>query len=185
MPEQGYIKDKLDLKFLFLYVLSNLDMPVGFHDLLEMVRFDEGISYMDCSDAYYELCATGHVAEEGGGAAITGLGREALSAYSNRLPSSVRREAQRSVLRTVSRLRRDAQIACDTREEGDHLKTALSLHDGRDELLRIEMLVVNRAQAAILEGNFKAQAELIYNAVLDILLRDYGAEEKNRVFREE
>jgi len=186
MPETGYIRDELDLKFLFLYVLSNAGGPVSFDDLLEMVAIDEVANYMECADAYYGLVESGHVEETGGKAAISQRGRDALKAYDNRLPSSVRRKAQQSVMKTAARMRREACVACETKVRGRHLVTSMSMSDGDDEMMRLELFVVNRSQAALLEGNFKANAERIYNAVLDALLKDYTVEdEKPTSFREE
>jgi len=186
MPDTGYIRDELDLKFLLLYVLSNVAEPVAFDDLMDMARIDENSGYMEYADAYYGLIDSGHAEMAENKAVISKKGRDALKIYDNRLPSSVRRKAQQSILKTVARIKREACIMCETAEKDKHLVTSLRLCDGEDELMRLDMLVVNMPQAAALEGNFRANAERIYNAVLDALLKDYGAEDNTpKVFKEE
>ena len=59
MPEQGYIRDKLDLMFLILFVLNSINRPVGFDDILEMALLDESIGYFECSEAFYEMVERG------------------------------------------------------------------------------------------------------------------------------
>ncbi len=187
MAETGFVRDKLDIKFLLLFVLANLEVSAGFDDIVEMALIEDSISYMDCADAYYELKESGHLEETENGVVITEKGREALEAYGNRLPSSVRRKAQRSVLRTMARLRRDAAVSVETAEKDEKtLVTSMRMSDGHDEILRIDMLVVNRAQAIMLEKNFRKNAGQIYNAVLEALLKDYEeADPKPVKFRED
>jgi hypothetical protein len=187
LAETGFVRDKLDIKFLLLFVLANLEVSAGFDDIMEMALIEDTISYLDCADAYYELKESGHLEESENGVVITAKGREALEAYGNRLPSSVRRQAQRSVLRTMARLRQDAAVTVETTQKDDKtLITSMKMSDGRDEIIRIDMLVVNRAQAVMLEKNFRKNAGVIYNAVLETLLKEYEeADPKPEKFRDE
>lgn len=182
MPEQGYIRDKLDLMFLILFVLNSINRPVGFDDILEMALLDESIGYFECSEAFYEMVERGHIEHLDEGYVISKRGKDVLVSYDNRLPSSVRRHAQRAVLKTAARLRREACISCETVQNGpDNYTCSMRLSDGMDEILRLDMLVVNRAQASMLENNLRNNADEIYNAVLAALLKDYSegkAEEK-------
>jgi len=172
MSETGYIRDELDLKFLILTVLSSLNAPVGFYDLVDTVMIGEAPTLLECADACYSLLDSGHAAEVPGGIVLSEKGREALAAYGNRLPASVRREAQKSALRAMARLRRDALIKCETVEKNGALMTELSISDGIGKIMSLEMLVATASQAALLESNFKANAEAIYNSVLETLLRE-------------
>jgi hypothetical protein len=91
------------------------------------------------------------------------------------------------VLRTMARLRQDAAVTVETTQKDDKtLITSMKMSDGRDEIIRIDMLVVNRAQAVMLEKNFRKNAGVIYNAVLETLLKEYEeADPKPEKFRDE
>lgn len=177
MPGNGYIRDKLDIKFLILFVMSEIDRPVGADDILDTVFVDEAMGYFDTSEAFYEMEESGHINKFPEGYMISEKGKAALDAYSDRLPPSVKRKAQQAVLKTMARLKRENSISCSTDErDPGNLVTTMRINDGKDELLRVDMLVVNRQQAALLENNFRNNPEKIYNAIINALLRDYKNE---------
>lgn len=176
MGELGYIRDKLDVKYLILFVLSCLDISVSFDDVAEMAMIDNAMTYFDVSDAFYEMVDSGHVKEEESGKyRITERGRTVLNGYERRLPASVRRDAQRAVMKTVARLKRDALISTSTREisENNYVVT-LKMSDSVGEIISLDLMVVNKRLATLLEGNFRANAEVIYNEILNAVMHDYS-----------
>lgn len=175
MGELGYIRDKLDVKYLILFVMSCLDIQVTFDDVAEMAMIDNAMTYFDVSDAFYEMVESGHVEADGNYYHITERGRQVLTGYERRLPASVRRDAQKAVMKTVARLKRDAMISTSTKEVGpDNFVVTLKMSDGVGELISLDMMVVNKRLALLLEGNFKANAEVIYNEILNAVMRDYS-----------
>lgn len=175
MGELGYIRDKLDVKFLILFVLSCLDIEVRFDDVAEMAMIDNAMTYFDVSDAFYEMVESGHVEANGERYRITERGRQVLTGYERRLPASVRRDAQKAVMKTVARLKRDAMISTSTKEVSENnFVVTLKMSDSVGELISLDMMVVNKRLALLLEGNFKANAEVIYNEILNAVMRDYS-----------
>jgi hypothetical protein len=173
--ELGYIRDKLDVKFLILFVMSCLDIEVTFDDVAEMAMIDNAMTYFDVSDAFYEMVESGHVEANGDLYRITERGRQVLTGYERRLPASVRRDAQKAVMKTVARLKRNALISTSTKEVGDkNFVVTLKMSDSVGELISLDMMVVNKRLALLLEGNFKANAEVIYNEILNAVMRDYS-----------
>ena len=78
-------------------------------------------------------------------------------------------------MKTVARLKRDAMISTSTKEVGpDNFVVTLKMSDGVGELISLDMMVVNKRLALLLEGNFKANAEVIYNEILNAVMRDYS-----------
>jgi hypothetical protein len=174
MGELGYIRDKLDVKYLILFVMSCLDIQVTFDDVAEMAMIDNAMTYFDVSDAFYEMVESGHVEADGNYYSITERGRQVLTGYERRLPASVRRDAQKAVMKTVARLKRNALISTSTKEVGpDNVVVTLKMSDSVGELISLDMMVVNKRLALLLEGNFKANAEVIYNEILNAVMRDY------------
>jgi predicted MarR family transcription regulator len=178
MSNSGYIRDKLDIKFLILFILKHLDRPASFADITEMAMVDNGFGFFELSEAFHEMVASGHITEKAEGDtllySITEHGRETSELYLTRLPSSVRAAAQRAVIKVMARMRRDACIETSTETLSEnHLVTTLSMSDGMDSLIKLELLTVNSEQAALLEANFKKNAEAIYNAIIAAMLKDY------------
>ncbi len=179
MADYGFIREKIDIKFLILFVMSNLECAVSFDDVVEMAMVDSAMNYFDVSDAFYEMVDSGHVAQvDEFRFVITEKGRGVLPGYEMRLPASVRRDAQKAIMRTVARLKRESMITVYTEKEpSGQLMTTLKMCDDKGEIMRLSLLVVNPKLGTILETNFKANAELIYNGVLNAVLRDYSAGE--------
>ena len=63
----AFIQDKLEIKFLILYIVSRLTEPVDGADLQDMTMCDEGIDYFDYAECLGDLVKTEHlrVTEDG------------------------------------------------------------------------------------------------------------------------
>ncbi|MBQ8898611.1 MAG: DUF4364 family protein [Clostridia bacterium] len=178
----GYIRDKLDLKYLLLFVLSSVNEPLGMDDVIEAALTDGAIAYFDASDAFYELVESGHILQKGddGGNAlyvISERGRGIINSSEKRLPQSVRRDAQKAALTASAKRKRDSLISTETvpREDGT-FTTRLGMRDDDGDIIRMELMVVSRSQGQLIESNFRANAESIYGEVLNAILKDYDGD---------
>ena len=177
MDGHGFIKDKLDIKFLILFILKQLDGSASFADITEMAMIDSGFGFFELSEAFYELVTSGHISENKGNPlplySITDSGRETSELYLSRLPASVRQAAQRTMLGVLSRSRRDAQILASTKPVADNqFSTTLSLSDGMDEIMNLKLLTLNPEQSAMIENAFRKNAEAVYNAIITALFKE-------------
>ena len=182
MPRYGFIREKSEIKYLILYAMTYLPIPVDETALIDICLIDDAFGSLEFAEAFHELVDTGHVLREeretGAVFAITDKGRNAAEVFELQIPFSVRERAQRSALRVVRELRRSAGIVTSTEKLAENnYRVHLSLKDDRDEIISISMMVVNEHQASMLEGNFKRNAEKIYNGILNELLRDYSPDE--------
>ena len=127
MPEQGYIRDKLDLMFLILFVLNSINRPVGFDDILEMALLDESIGYFECSRRFMRWLSAGI------SSILTGvcyLKRQGCAGVL-RQPAALQRApaCQRAVLKT-SAAEAEACISCETVQNGpDNYTCSMRLSD--------------------------------------------------------
>ena len=71
----GFIHDKLDIKFLILYLMARVAGPVDFTTLADLTFCDDGVEYFDFAESVAELVSTGHLAVEGDLYTITDKGR--------------------------------------------------------------------------------------------------------------
>ena len=73
----------------------------------------------------------------------------------------------------MQKLRRDAAILTRVEELSEHdLLVTMTMKD----VFSIQMNVVNRAQASLLERNFRGNAEKIYQVLLGAVTDDYKKE---------
>ena len=147
MARYGFIHDKLDIKFLVLYLTARLAGPVDFATLTDLTMCDAGVDYFDFAEAVSELVKTGHLALEDGCYSITEKGR------------------------------RDAQVRGEVLERDEGGFTArLTLDDESGNLLSVELFSPVREQAERLCENFKSRPERFYNAVLEALMEQGDGE---------
>lgn len=179
MARYGFIKTKEDVKFLILYALCYLPEPATFEVLLDVCTWcDDGFTWFDFKEAFDELVSTGHITVADPCAdttyEISDKGHEALSAFSHRLPYTVREAAQRSALRVVRQAHRDAVILAHSEQvrPDDFL-----VHMGIDEVFSLEMHASSPDQASLLEKTFRAHAEEIYQALLHAMTKDYTSKD--------
>ena len=180
MARYGFIHSKEDIKFLVLFAMELLPFPVDFSTVVDLTTWcDEGFGYFELSEAFYEMLPTGHIEESRPDGepvyAITEKGRETVRVFEKNIPFPVREAAQRSAIRVVRQIRRDAAIRTAVTERADN---DLTVRLEMDQVFAIDMCVVSRAQASMLERTFKANAETIYQALLSALTANYEAEKE-------
>lgn len=183
MARHGFIHSKEDIKFLVLFAMDLLPFPVSFSTVIDLTTWcDEGFGYFELSEAFYEMVPTGHIAEIPGepepAYQITAKGREATRVFEKQLPYPVREAAQRSALRVVRQIRRDAAIHTAVTERSP---SDLTVRMEMEQVFAIEMDVVSRAQAAMLERTFKNNAEAVYQTLLSAMTADYETEKEDEI----
>ena len=61
MARMGFIQDKLEIKFLLLYIASRLIEPVPFEAMQELAMIDDGVDFFDFSECMNDLVTSGHL----------------------------------------------------------------------------------------------------------------------------
>ena len=178
MARVGFIHDKLDIKFLILYIMSRVAAPIDMPTLADLTMCDEGVDYFDVAEAAAELVSTEHLLLEDERYSITEKGRKNGAICESSLPYSVRVKCDKNVTKLNSRLRRDAQVRSERIPRNDGTFTLrLALDDEHGNLLTVDMLAATEQQCDRLSEQFKAHPEQIYNGILDVLLTDYEEKE--------
>ena len=92
MAPKGFIQDKLEIKFLILYLAARVIEPVPFDTMLDLTLCDDAIDYFDFSDCLADLVRTENltVDEKSGFYSITEKGRRNSEICETSLPYSIR-----------------------------------------------------------------------------------------------
>ena len=167
MPRFGFIHDKLDIKFLILYIMARVAAPIALPTLTDLTLCDEGVDYFDFAEAVAELVDTDHLTHADDRYAITEKGKRNGGICESSLPYSVRVKCDKNVARLNGPLRRD---------DGTY-PLRLALDDEHGNLLTLELLAATEQQANRLADQFKTHPEQVYNGVLDVLLTDFDEKE--------
>ena len=177
MVRYGFITTKEEIKFLVLFAMDLLPFPVSFSTIVDLTTWcDEGFGYFELSEAFYEMVPTVEIPDEGETlSAIPEKGREATRIFEKQLPYPVREAAQRSALRVVRQIRRDAGIHTAVTEHGPN---DLTVRMEMEQVFAVEMNVVSHGQAALLERTFKENAEAVYQTLLTAMTKNYANEKE-------
>lgn len=166
----GFIRDKLDIKILILYILEKLPAPVDGLVLADLVLFDGGFNWFDYSQCLADLVQTEHVVEQDGSYEITDKGRRNVGYVGSSLPYSVRAKADRLATPVAAALRRQSMIetASEPSSNGGYT-VSLRMSDGVGEIISMHLAVPDETQAKAIEGKFRKDAEDIFNKIITML----------------
>ena len=171
MNDFGFISDKLEIKFLILYIASRVMGPAPFEVLQELSMCDGGVDYFGFSECLADLVRTEHLrVDQDGLYVITEKGRRNSAICESSLPYSVRMQVERNLVGYNEQLKRKALVGAqmEQRDKGGYTVT-LSLRDELDELMSLSLLVTREDMALELQRRFRANAEEIHSKILDCL----------------
>lgn len=174
MARFGFIHDKLDVKFLILYLMARVVAPIDFATLTDLTMCDDGVDYFQFAESVAELVDTEHLVLEDHHYAITDKGRRNGGICESSLPYSVRVKCDKNLAWLNARLRRSAQVRAEIlpRPDDNAFTLRLALDDDHGNLLTIELLTASETQAGHLAERFRAHPDQVYNGVLNVLLAD-------------
>lgn len=173
MGPNGFLHDKLDIKFLILYLSARLIEPVEIDVLTDLALCDEGVDYFSFSECLNELVESGHIQKTAGGLySITPKGARNSEICESSLPYSVRRQADQSISVYNQKLKRKSQVRSSVRPRPNGTYTVtLSLNDDVDNVMTLDLMVAQEDIAKQLAEHFSIHAEGVYNDILDALLK--------------
>lgn len=176
----GFIHDKLEIKFLILYIAARIAEPVPFDMMLELTLCDDGIDYFDFSDCLADLVRTEHLRlNEDGLYAITEKGRRNSEICESNLPISVRTRCDKSLSDCNRKLCRKSQVKASIapRENGTYTVN-LSLSDDMGSVMDLSLMMVREDIAKQVAKRFRGSPERLYGQIVNLLLSD-GQDEKS------
>lgn len=173
MAEFGFISDKLEIKFLILYIAARLAGPAPFEMLqdLSTCDADAGVDYFDFSECLADLVRTEHLTlDKEGLYTITDKGRRNSAICESSLPYSVRMTVEKNLPARNEQLKRRNLVgaAMEPRAQGG-FTVKLSLSDEKDNLMKLDLMVTREDIGKEIQKNFKAHAEEIYSTLLSAL----------------
>lgn len=174
MPRVGFIQDKLEIKFLILYVAARLIGPAPFEGFQELCMCDEGVDFFEFSECLSDLVRSEHLTlSDDGLYTVTDKGRRNGEIWESSLPYSVRLRVDQNLDAYNQLLRRQAQIRTQVAPRGNGTFTVkLLLCDEQDSpILDLSLMVPQEGMANELAARFKKNAEQMYTDVIGALFR--------------
>lgn len=167
----GFVQSEMDLKVLILYILRRLPEAASWEELTDTTLLtDSGIGYFDFSECVADLVRTEHIEKSEAGYTVTEKGRQNGEAMESSLSYSVRVRADKAAaaLSEVQRRRGMIRATHELRSRGG-FTVHLSMSDGVGPILDLQLLTGDEKQTAKIEGNFKKNAEKLYQKMIKLL----------------
>ena len=172
--DAAFIHDKLEIKFLILYIAARVVEPVPFDTMLDLTLCDDAIDYFDFSDCLADLVRTEHLTlSQDGLYAITEKGLKNSQICETSLPYSVRLRCDKNLADCNRKLRRKSQVRASTvRRENGTFTVTLSLSDDMGSVMDLDLMVIREDMARQLEKRFLDAPERMYSEIMRVLLSD-------------
>lgn len=170
----GFIQDKLEIKFLILYIAARVIEPVPFDTILDLTLCDDAIDYFDFSECLADLVRTDHLTLSNGGLyALTEKGRRNSAICESSLPLSVRKHCDKNLEEWNRKLRRQRQVKASTERRPNGTYTVrLSLNDDKGGLMDLRLMMVDQTQAKAVAKRFQQTPEALYGQIVQLLLAE-------------
>ena len=180
LDNYGFIRQKIDIKILILYILKKLPSPVSQNMLTELTLIDNATNYFDYIECLTELEEKDLIiTTEEDKYSITPKGIRTVSEMESSLPYTIRLKASSGAERAAKILAREAMIRTSRKEKAEGgFQVSLSLSDGMGEMMHLDILAGSEQQAKEMEKRFRKNAESLYLRIAGILTEDPVEERK-------
>ena len=171
LDNYGFIRQKIDIKVLILYILEKLPAPVNQNMLTELTLIDNATNYFDYIECLTELEQKDLIiTTEEDKYSITPKGIRTAAEMESSLPYTIRLKASSGAERAAKILAREAMIKASHKEKPEGgVTVSLSLSDGLGEVMHLDILAGNEQQAKEMEKRFRKNAESLYLRIAGIL----------------
>ena len=167
----GFIRDKLEIKFLILYIAARVIEPLPLEGMQELTMCDDGIDYFAFSECLNDLVRTEHLRlTEQQTYCITPKGIKNSEICQASLPYSIRVRTDRNVAAYNQKLLRRSQVRSrvEPGESGTYT-VELSLNDDLSNVMSLQLLVATQEMAQDLADRFQKNPEEVYSRLLTAL----------------
>ena len=174
MEGRGFIHDKLEIKFLILYIAARVIEPIPFDTMLDLTMCDDGVDYFDFSECLNDLVKTEHLTlSEEGLYAITDKGLRNSRICESSLPYSVRLQCDKNLATCNRKLRRKSQVRSSWEKRPNGTYTVhMALDDDTGSIMDLKVMALQEEMAVMLAERFRKAPEKLYSEIMDILLSD-------------
>ena len=173
MARIGFIRDKLDVKLLILYLLDRVVAPIDFAALTDLAMCDSGVDYFVFAEAVSELTESKHIVKHNDLFSISKKGHRSSADCESSLSLVIRRRCDERLAPLNARLRRDAQVQSSiTENKNGSFTLSLSLDDDMGNLMDVSLTAVSKNQCEQMARFFQSNPEKVYRTLLFTLLQE-------------
>lgn len=165
-------------KIFILYILCNIDEPLEFTVLNDMIQQDGLVTYFDFAAAFSDLVAGGQVvtageAEDGEALyTVTQEGRSVLEIYGGEMPKDVQDRVLRHAQRVLVSKRRGVRYHAVVAPTGNGWTVTCTISDHSKTLFSTSVYSATYEYADKLREGFEDRSDIIYRGVMSLFSGD-------------
>ena len=168
---EGFIRDKLEIKFVILYVMSRVTAPIPMDGVQQLTMIDGGIEYFDFAECLNDLVRTEHLTLHDGLYLITAKGVRNSQICESNIPYSVRLKADKELAAYNAMLLRKSQVRSGvTANEKGGYTVDLALDDDLGSVMRLSLMIPDEAMGKELSDRFQRDPEKMYSKILEAVI---------------
>lgn len=188
---QAPLREKNDIKIFILYLLKNLNYPLDFNTISDIVVQDEFVNYFDFAECFAELLDSSNIeqisafdipsennADERNKSSndlyrITENGKKVVEQLQSNLLNMIREKSLKSAMRLLSFKSRGSDVKCvsNEREDGRYDLKCEIIEKGF-KLLELGLVVDTKYQLDKMMYNYNERPEVVYRGIISLLTGD-------------
>ena len=168
------IGGKSNVKIFILYLMDNINYPLSFSTLNDIIRQTDYVMFLDFAEALPEMVEHGLVEEQEQDGetvySVTKKGRIVVRELNSDILSSILEKSMTAALRYLDFSKRGVQTNCliEKTPEGDYRVTSTISEKGR-EIFRSVVHVTNVEEAQRMRKNFYDRPEAVFKGTIALL----------------
>ena len=173
---RSQVGSKNNVKIFVLYLMENINYPMDFVTLNDVIMQTDYVMYLDFAEAFGEMTDDGLVECVGKDERdselyfVTEKGRMIAAELKSDLLDSILDQSLACALRYLNFKKRGIEAKCTvTPEEGGKYKVACTFTEKGAEIFRTELLVDSKSRADRMKENFRERPEAIFRGVNALL----------------
>ena len=171
---QAQLRDKNDIKIFILYLLNNINQPMEFSDINDIVVQDGVVGQIEFAECFAELLDSGNVLEiiEKGIAyyIISDKGITVAENLSSDLLGFIKNKSLKSALRLISFKNGGNKIESSFKSRADgKFDFTCRIVSPTDTVLEVKVVAQNDKQLELMRYTFDDRPEVVYRGVLALL----------------
>lgn len=161
-------------KIFILYILGNIDEPLEFTVLNDMIQQDGLVTYFDFATAFSELVGGGQVVSAGEAEdgetlyTVTEEGKSVLEIYGGEMPLEVKDRVLRHAQRVLVSKRRGVRYHSTVTPTGNGWTVTCTISDQAKTLFSTTLYTATYDYAEKLRESFEDRSDIIYRGVMSL-----------------
>ena len=165
-----------NVKIFVLYLMRNINYPLDYVTLNEIVMQTDYVMYLDFAVAFHEMLDGGLIEETDRNEreeplySVTERGRIVAEQLKSDILPSILEQSLGAALRYLDFKRRNVKIKSEAKSRADHtVDVTLTVTEDGKALFRTTVNVDSERRAEQIRENFRARPEVIYRGVIALL----------------